>query len=142
MLLVVLTIAADLGSPELLPGPRLFEKPAIMAVPETSVHEHYRTVSRQDDIRVSRQLSLMERVAEAERMQTAADSKLRLRILATDAGHHPAARGLVHDVHAAQAASSDFCRASSGSISSMMRGFITRATSRMTGMTTLLPNCL
>ncbi len=142
MLLIVVTIAADFGSPELLPGPGLFEKPAIMAVPEAAVYEHYRAVSRQHDVRVARQLSLVEPIAEAERMQPSADSKLRLRILATDAGHHPAARGLVHDIHAAQAASNDFCRASSGSISSMMRGFITRATSRMTGMTTLLPNCL
>lgn len=41
-----------------------------------------------------------------------------------------------------QAARSDFCFASSGSIKSRMRGFMMRATSRIMGITTLLPNCL
>ncbi len=59
-------------------------------------------------------------------------SPLRNRKTAAIQGHAPCC----------YAARRDFCLANSGSISFRMRGSITRATSRMTGTTTLLPNCL
>ena len=75
-------------------------------------------------------------------MQETAYKDLWFRVLATNARHHPASRSSINDVRHPQAASRDFCFGSSGSISSKIRGFMTLATSRITGMTTLLPNCL
>jgi len=75
-------------------------------------------------------------------MQVAAYDQFRFGVLSPDSGHHSASGRAINDVHANQAANSDFCFAKSGSMSSRMRGFMMRATSRMTGITTLLPNCL
>lgn len=95
-------------------------------------------------------------------MKPASNEPFRLGVLAANAGHHPASRRLINNIRhettyrckretpaflrgtdsTSYAASSDFCFARSGSMMFRIRGFITLATSFMTGMTTLLPNCL
>lgn len=71
---------------------------ARMAMPETAMHEDHGVPSSEDQIGAAREPPVVQPVAEAARMQALADQKLRFRVLAPDAGHHPAARFRIDDI--------------------------------------------
>lgn len=133
-------------------------------MPETAMNEDYCMVFRQHDIRMSRQLPVMQPVPETVTVQILPDDHLRLRILAPYPGHHPAAGFLVDDIgHGGYPSITavEHTRDQAGTAAlpfrgfgfavpafvllagpSMMKGFMSCATSLNTGMTTELPNCL
>lgn len=69
-----------------------------MAVPEAAMHEHYRSESRKNEIRLSLYLFSVKPVAESTGMQGAAQHQLGLRVLASDPGHHPGTGLRVYDI--------------------------------------------
>lgn len=63
----------------------------IVPVPEASVRKENSSVSGKDDIRLSWKGTIMQPEPKPGRMQTTSQRKLRLSVLAPDAGHHPTA---------------------------------------------------
>lgn len=114
-----------------------------MTVPEAAMYEDGRAVSWQHDIRLAGQLADMQAEPEPLSVQKASHQDFRFRVLPPDAGHHPASGCSIYHVrHGVQVkASGDWTTpACSCSISVSTCGTMMRATSRMTGMTTLFPN--
>ncbi len=135
---VPLGVASDLGLPELAPRAWQAEKTAVVPVPEAPVHEERCAVARKDKIRPARDVCRVQAESEPEPMKRAADQPLRLSITSADAAHHAASCGPVDDVgHYATWTSSSGCT----STCFARKGFIARATSRITGTTTEFPNC-
>jgi len=60
-------------------------------MPETSMHENYRTPAREHEVRPARKVPAVQPKAKAARVETATQQKFRLRIPAADAAHIEAA---------------------------------------------------
>lgn len=91
-------VAADLLSPEFLPGLRPVKLRAIMPVPEASVHKQNRAELRKHQIRLSGQLRIVQSIPETSPMQKLADQQLRLGVGALDRRHVAAATFGIVDV--------------------------------------------
>lgn len=68
-------------------------------MPEAAVNEYNRTVLRQDDIRLSWQISAMKAEAEPHAVQHGTDNQLRLGVRTRDPAHIPTAslrRQVIH----------------------------------------------
>lgn len=59
-----------------------------MSMPVTPLNEHDRAVLRKNEIRLTRQLSVMQPITQSLTMQKASDQHFWLSILAANAGHH------------------------------------------------------
>jgi hypothetical protein len=70
-----------------------------MLMPEAAVHKNNRTKSSKDQVRTPWQEPIVHPVSQAEPMKKPTDAKLRSRILGANAGHHPASRRRINDVH-------------------------------------------
>lgn len=91
-------IGREFGLPEFdVAGGGCCEATAWMAVPETSVNENRDFVLGKQDIRLPWQLGVQPKT-QSRSMQEAAHDQLGFRVLATDAGHHPAARGGINNI--------------------------------------------
>lgn len=134
---IAIAICVDLCTPEIGVRGRQPEQRAVVSMPKASMHKHHGTMTWKDDVRLTRKAGIINAVTEPLGKQGLSEADLDTGVFRPDAGHHPAAGFPVDDVsHAAQATVS----ASIGRTRTC--GTIARATSRMTGMTTLLPNCL
>ena len=96
---VALHIGCELSLPELLsrsghPGIATSR----VGVPETTMNEHGDSTPRQNDVGMSRQVLSVQTEAETCREEGLADDDFRLCIPPSNAGHHPASRGRIHDV--------------------------------------------
>ncbi len=114
-----------------------------MTVPETAMHEDGGAVFRQHDIRFPGQFPDMQAEPEALTVQQAPHEDFRFRVPPPDTGHHPASGGGIHHIrHGIQANASGGWMTPACSCSIMVStcGTMMRATSRMTGITTLFPN--
>lgn len=69
-----------------------------MAVPETAVDEHNSFVFSENNVGPAGESLVLKAETESCRMKGFADQDFRLGILSLDAGHHPAACGLVDNV--------------------------------------------
>jgi hypothetical protein len=98
------TVAGNLLAPEVLARTGPLEERAIMAVPETAMHEDCRAPSRQHDVGTARESPIIEPETESAPMQTLSYDDLGARVSAPDACHHPAARGGINDVRSQSAA--------------------------------------
>jgi hypothetical protein len=83
-------VAADFSAPEILPGFGPREQVAIVSVPEAAVNKKHRIQTRKDHVRSARQFCV-EPISETLGVKTPAQDQLGLRVLASNAGHHPAA---------------------------------------------------
>jgi len=63
-------------------------------MPEASVYEHHRLVTRQDDVWSTGKVASVKAEAVAELVQRPSDGELRLRVPLTDARHHGASFGI------------------------------------------------
>jgi hypothetical protein len=91
-------ILIDLPAPEFLAASWPFEQVAVMPVPETAVGEDHCLMLWKYEVGLARQVPYMESKAKAAPVQAGSQDQLRLRILAPDAGHHPAAHFGRYDV--------------------------------------------
>lgn len=103
------------------------------------MNEDHAAIPRQYDIRIPRKRPVMQPEPHSETVQPLPDNEFRSSILAADTGHHAASGSRIDNV-CHQAARSFCCRIPS--LSSMIPGFMMRATSVITGTTTEFPNCL
>jgi hypothetical protein len=71
------------------------EAAALMAMPKATMNEHRRPILREDDVRSPWKLPFVQTKSESCSMQVTANHKLRLRIAAADAGHHPRPGALI-----------------------------------------------
>ena len=71
---------------------------AVVAMPETSMNKNHGAKTGKNHIRLARQSSIMEPIAETECMEHAPDRHFGPGILAPDPGHHAASSGLVDNV--------------------------------------------
>lgn len=62
---------------------------ALMSMPVAPVNEHYRSVSRKNEIRSTGQFFVMQPITQSLTMQKASDQHFGPGILAANAGHHP-----------------------------------------------------
>jgi len=69
-----------------------------MLMPEATVHKAHSSVLRKDQIRLSRQLTLMEPISEPQGMQGFSENEFRFGVFAPYAGHHAGAGGRVNNV--------------------------------------------
>lgn len=69
-----------------------------MFVPEATVYEQSDFARRKYKVGTAWQSGTTKSVSEFLRMQCPANKKLRLRVLASDAGHHPASRSFVYNI--------------------------------------------
>ena len=113
---------------------------AVMPVPKTAMHKNHCPVTRQNDIRLSWQFADMQPEAEPVPVQETAHQFFGLRVAAAYAGHHPAAGCRIDNIGHQADNGSIICPLSAPLAISRTCGAMIRATSRMTGMTTLLPN--
>lgn len=136
-------VAVDLVLPKIRPGVWQLVERAVVTVPETTMYEDDRAVSRQHDIRLPGQFPDMETEPEALAVQQAPHEDFRFRVPPPYAGHHPASGcGINHICHEIQANASGVSTMPTCScpIRASTCGTMMRATSRMTGITTLFPN--
>lgn len=141
--LVALHILPEFGDPKAAVRRWQRCKPAFrMTMPEATVHEHCSTEPGQDKIRAARHRR-MKSESKTLSVKAAPDDQFGFRILASDAGHHSAASSVVNNVdHHRNGSIGCICSPRSFSIRPSTRGTMIRATSRIMGTTTLLPNCL
>ena len=114
-----------------------------MAVPKTTMHEDDGAVFWQHDIWLPWQFPDVKAEPEAFAVQQAPHEDFRFCVPSPDAGHHPASGcGIHHVCHGIQPnTKGDWVTpARSCSIMVSMCGTMIRATSRMSGTTTLFPN--
>lgn len=109
-------------------------------MPKTAMHKNHCPVTRQNDIRLSWQFADMQPEAEPVPVQETSHQLFRLRVAAAYAGHHPAAGCRIDNIGHQADNGSIICPLSAPLAISRTCGAMIRATSRMTGMTTLLPN--
>ncbi|MCS3729344.1 hypothetical protein FHR88_004401 [Bradyrhizobium betae] len=83
-------IAVDLLLPEVSSRTWQFEQMTTMAVPEATVDEYHGAMLGKHQVRPSRQTIVVQNITKAPCMKTSPDNQFWLRILAPDAGHHPA----------------------------------------------------
>lgn len=69
-----------------------------MPMPEAAVHQNDNAVTWKHDVGPSRKVLSVEGVAQSGSMQKAPDGELGNGVLATDPGHHLAARRAIYDV--------------------------------------------
>lgn len=100
-------------------------------------------MTREHDIRGSRQAAHIQPEPEALPVQHASNQFLRLRIPSANPGHHAASRSVVYDVHRSRQANRRSWTGLGCSSRIMARtcGTMIRAISFITGTTTLFPNC-
>jgi hypothetical protein len=95
---VALSVSGNLGAPEIGTRRRKPEQRTVVAVPEAAVNEQYRSKSREHQIRFAGERCNMKPVTKAACEEFPAQFDFRFRIAPANAGHHPAARGGVHDI--------------------------------------------
>lgn len=71
---------------------------AFMPMPETAVDEDNRVVFRENQVGLAGKFFCMKPVTKAPLVQGFADQHFGFGILATDAGHHPAAGGRIYNI--------------------------------------------
>lgn len=115
----------------------------LMPMPETAMYENGDPISRKHQVRFSRQFG-MKSVAKPSPVKKSPHRQFRPGILATNPRHHAAPGCGVDNVHrsCSQDNRSGSCRGCSAAANVAILGFMTRASSFITGTTTLLPNCL
>lgn len=91
-----------------------------MPVPETAMNQNNSAVVRENNIGFPRKIAGVETEAEAAAVQQAADAYFRFCIGATNAAHHAAARGLVHNVSHGNQPGRYFWRVSSCSFNTLI----------------------
>ena len=69
-----------------------------MAMPEAAVHEHNRAKLGKNEVRPSLQFSVMQTIAQTQRVERDAQPHLRFGIPTSNPRHHPGAGCLVHYV--------------------------------------------
>ena len=84
---VAVCVSGDLLPPELLSGLRPLEHRAVVRVPETAVHEDYRSIFREHKVRPPGQLFAVEAKPQAAGMESAPDCHLGLCITSSHARH-------------------------------------------------------
>lgn len=90
-------ISCELGRPEGLVGSRCRCVPtASVPMPETSMDEYGGFIFRKDKIGAPWQSRSMKSESKAPYMQFLAQSQLRARVAAANAGHHPGARCFIY----------------------------------------------
>ena len=67
-------------------------------MPKTTMNEDNSLVHRKHKVRFARQRSVVNAVSKPIRVESMPQRQLRLRILATDAGHHAGTSLLVYDI--------------------------------------------
>ena len=67
-------------------------------MPEAAVNEHDRAQSGKYDVRLARQVRMIDTEPETAPVQETADEFFRFCVAATDAGHHTATCGAVYDI--------------------------------------------
>jgi len=116
---------------------------AVVTMPKATMDEDDGMIFREHDIRFSGEFPDVQPEPEAMTMQQASHQEFRFRVPPLNAGHHPASGCSIHYVcHWIQANSTDGWTIPGCSFSIMAStwGSMMRATSRMTGTTTLFPN--
>lgn len=97
-------VPAKFLEPEFSPrGRRRSELAAAVSMPETAVHEHASSKSRQHYVRTARESFRVESVTEAARMEEPAHKHLGPGILAANTRHHAGASECVNDVRQVRA---------------------------------------
>lgn len=110
-------------------------------MPEAAHHVYRSVVASQNNIGRPGKATNMDTEAEAPAMEQAPHEKFGLCILSPDAGHHPASGRRVDDVdHPGSQTTKERCPEASAAIFASTWGVMMRATSRITGTTTLFPN--
>lgn len=89
--MIYLLIAVDLLLPKVSSRTGQFEQMTRMAVPEATVDEYHGAMLGKYKVRSSRKTIVVQNITKAPCMKASPDSQFWLRILAPDAGHHPAA---------------------------------------------------
>lgn len=85
--------------PEFRVGGRIRGIPtAAMSVPEAAVDEDNRSEARQNDVRSSGKLLVMQSEPKSRRMESTTHGYFGHRVPSGDSGHHPASRSPVDDV--------------------------------------------
>lgn len=88
--LVALLVRFEFRTPEILPGGWFRrELAALVDVPEAPVNEHYGIEARQDEIRRSWQLSVVQAITQPDPMKSATKPHLRASIALAHTGHDP-----------------------------------------------------
>lgn len=136
---VVCLVTGNFVAPEFFTGFGHPEDRAVMPVPKAAMNENHCPVTRQDDIRLAGQFADMQAKTESLAVQETAHQFFGLRVVAAYAGHHPAAGCRIDNV-GHQADSGSVIWPLPALLAICTCGIMMRATSRMTGMTTLLPN--
>jgi hypothetical protein len=96
---IALHVTRKLGLPKLTIGGRISSKTTtLVPVPETAMNLYRRSVARKNNVWPPWQCSIMDPETKPEPVKGAPDGHLRLRVLGTNAGHHPRARRLVDHV--------------------------------------------
>lgn len=86
---VSLHVALELGGPEIdIAGRRRAPLASLVPMPETAMHENNSSARREDEVRTPGKLRRMQTVPEPGAMQGPAQEVLRLRVGASDTGHH------------------------------------------------------
>jgi hypothetical protein len=96
--LVARNIAVELALPELRAGLWDVRQPAIVPMPEATVHEKGNAPTTKDDIRLAREVPGMEPKAVAHCVQEPANGHFRSRVAPPNAAHEGAAFLPAHDV--------------------------------------------
>lgn len=110
-----------------------------MSVPKAPVDKHNCLESRKNNVWPTREASASKPISQAASMQAFSYLQLDFRVRSPDPRHLRGSLLGSQDVSQGQAAFLARFRCAS---SATMNGFITRATSAMTGTTTEFPNCL
>lgn len=114
-----------------------------MPVPEAPADKYDRLISGEDNVRRSRQSPAVQPESEPRPMKHLPHQNLRFGVFRLDTPHHAGASCGVDDVsHVVCVYATSRSGWTDCSLIAMMPGFIRRATSLMTGITTELPNCL
>jgi len=99
---ITIYISSQLLSPELRSSLREYSILATsVTMPETAVDEHHRAESRENNVRLSRQIRSSKGEPESIAVQEGPDATFRSRVLAADAAHVPTAPIRSQTIHAA-----------------------------------------
>lgn len=88
---VIVDIPADFGAPELLSRRWPAKQRAVVAVPETSVHQNHCSVLRQYNVGATGKSVNVQTKAEACAVKAATDRQLGAGVLGANSSHHAAA---------------------------------------------------
>ncbi len=74
------------------------EQGTIVSMPEAAMYKNYGVITRQNNIRFSRQVANMKTEPESLLVQNVSNQYFRFGVASPYAGHHPAAGGAVHHI--------------------------------------------